>query len=286
MKIALTAESTVDLPQNLLQQFDIQTIPFYVVLGEEYIEDREGVSQQIYDYVAATKQLPKTAAINVADYQEFFSKIKQDYDAIIHVSLSSGISSACSNAIAAAKNFENVFVIDSLQLSTGIAILAVYARKLIDEGREIHEIVELLNKKVPQLQTGFILENLNYLYKGGRCSALALLGANILKIKPQIDMKEGKLGVKRKFIGNMRSVADKYITALLQDYPNPNLDYVFITHSSDMPEIVADFKKKLAERGFVHIYDTFANGTICSHCGQNCIGILFDGGDDSIAAKN
>lgn len=282
MKIALTAESTVDLPQDLLQQFDIQTVPFYVVLGDEYIEDGEGVSQKIYDYVAETKHLPKTAAINVADFEEFFGRIKQDYDAIIHISLSSGLSSACANAITASKNFENVFVIDSLQLSTGIAMLAVYARQLINEGREVAEIVDLVNQKIPHMQTGFILENLNYLYKGGRCSALALLGANILKIKPQIEMKDGKLSVKRKFIGNMKSVADKYITALLQDYPNVKKDYVFITHSSDMPEIVESFKAKLAEQGFEHIYDTFAKGTICSHCGPNCIGILFDGGEKSI----
>ncbi len=286
MKIALTAESTVDLPQDLLQQFDIQVVPFYVVLGDEYIEDGEGVSQKIYNYVAETKQLPKTAAINISDFEEFFGKIKQDYDAIIHISLSSGLSSACANAKAAAANFENVYVIDSLQLSTGIALLAIYARQLIDEGREVTEIVKLVNQKVPRMQTGFILENLNYLYKGGRCSALALLGANILKIKPQIEMKDGKLSVKRKFIGNMKSVADKYITALLQDYPTPKLDYVFITHSSDMPEIVESFKAKLAERGFEHIYDTFAKGTICSHCGQNCIGILFDGGEKSIEQQD
>lgn len=282
MKIAITAESTIDLPQNLLHEYDIQTLPFYVVLGDDYLEDREGISAKIYDYVAEKKQLPKTAAINVNDYQEFFGKVKQDYDAIIHISLSSGISSACSNAQVASKEFDNVYIIDSLQLSTGIALLAIYARQLINEGKAVTEIVDLLNKKVPQIQTGFILENLNYLYKGGRCSALALLGANILKIKPQIQMKEGKLTVKRKFIGNMKSVADKYINALLADYPNPNLDYVFITHSSDMPEIVEMFKTKLKERGFKHIYDTFANGTICCHCGPNCIGILFDGGNGNV----
>ncbi len=282
MKIAITAESTVDLPQNLLDEYGIQTIPFYVVLGDDYIADYEGVSQKIYDYVAEKKQLPKTAAINMTDYTEFFGKVKENYDAIIHISLSSGISSACSNARLAAEEFENVYIIDSLQLSTGIALLAIYARQLVDEGKELNEIVELLNKKVPQIQTGFILENLNYLYKGGRCSALALLGANILKIKPQIQMKDGKLTVKRKFMGNMKSAADKYISALLQDYPNPNLDYVFITHSSDMPEIVEMFKSGLAKRGFKHVYDTFANGTICCHCGPNCIGILFDGGKNNL----
>jgi len=282
MKIAITAESTIDLPQGLLDKYGIQTLPFYVVLGDDYIEDYAGVSQKIYDYVAEKKLLPKTAAINIADFEEFFGKVKKDYDAIIHIALSSGISSACSNAQAAAKEFENVYIIDSLQLSTGIALLAIYARELVDAGKDVKEIVDLLNKRVPQIETGFILENLNYLYKGGRCSALALLGANILKIKPQIQMKDGKLTVKRKFMGNMKSAADKYITALLQDYPNPNLDYVFITHSSDMPEIVDSFKKGLKERGFKNIYDTFANGTICCHCGPNCIGILFDGGESNL----
>lgn len=282
MKIAITAESTIDLPQDLLDKFGILTLPFYVVLGDDYIADYVGISDKIYDYVAKTKQLPKTAAINIADFEEFFGKVKKDYDAIIHISLSSGISSACSNAQVASQEFENVYIIDSKQLSTGIALLAIYARQLVDEGKEVTEIVDLLNKKVPQIQTGFILENLNFLYKGGRCSALALLGANILKIKPQIQMNDGKLTVKRKFMGNMKSASDKYITALLQDYPHPNLENVFITHSSDMPEIVESFKKGLKERGFKNIYDTFANGTVCSHCGPNCIGILFDGGENNL----
>ncbi len=282
MKIALSAESTIDLPQDLLEKYDIKTLPFYVVLGDDFMEDHVGISKEIYDYVAKTKQLPKTSAINVADFEEFFGKLREEYDAVIHIGLSSGISSAFNNAVIASKSFENVYPVDSKQLSTGIALLAIYARKLIDEGREVTEIVELLNKKVPQIETGFILENLNYLYKGGRCSALALLGANILKIKPQIQMNDGKLGVKRKFIGSMNSVADKYIDALLQDYPNPNLDYVFITHSSEMPEIAESFRAKLKERGFKNIYDTFANGTVCSHCGPNCIGILFDGGENNL----
>ena len=279
MKIALTAESTIDLPKNLLQKYNIITVPFYISLGDDLVKDEEGISAQIFDYVARTKQLPKTSAINRMEYEEFFCGLKQEYDAIIHISLSSGLSSAFENALAVSSGMTDVYVIDSKQLSTGIALLALYARELIDSNKDIKEIVDLLNKKVPKIQTGFILENLHYLYKGGRCSAMAKFGANLLKIKPQIAMFDGKLDMKRKFVGPMHKVAEKYFEALMQDYPNPDLKYVFITHSSEMPEITAYLTQKLKERGFQTVYDTFANGTISSHCGPDCIGILFDGGD-------
>lgn len=286
MNIALTAESTIDLPQNLLDLYKIQTLPFYISLGDESIQDGDGASQKIYDYVAKTNRLPKTSAVNPADYEEFFGEILQNHDAIIHISLSSGISSAYQNAQSVAATMQNVYVIDSKQLSTGIALLAIYARELIDAGNEPAKIAELVKAKTQQIQTGFVLENLHYLYKGGRCTALAKFGANLLKIKPQIAMQDGKLSMKRKFVGNMQKVTEKYFDALMTDYPNPNLDYVFITHSSDMPEIAQNLAEKLKGRGFKTIYDTYANGTICSHCGPNCIGILFDGGPSSSETKD
>ncbi len=281
MKIALTAESTIDLPHNLLEKYKIQTIPFYINMGDETFPDEEGISKKIYQYVDQTKQLPKTAAVNRTDYEEFFTKILKNYQAIIHISLSSEISSAYQNAYAVATNMPNVFVIDSKQLSTGIALLAIYARKLIDDNLEAYQVADLVTKKTTSIQTGFVLENLQYLHKGGRCSAMAKFGANLLKIKPQIAMINGKLILKRKFSGPMNKVVEKYFDALMQDYPAPNLDYVFITHSSEMPEAVSILTEKLKNRGFKTIYDTFANGTISSHCGPNCIGVLFDGGKES-----
>ena len=129
----------------------------------------------------------------------------------------------------------------------------------------------MLNK----LKVSFVIEKLNYLHKGGRCSALTLLGANVLKIKPQIAVKDGRMGVNKKYIGGLNKIIGKYADDIIEENPNANLDHVFITHSSEMPECQKVIKEKLEARGFKNIYDTYAGGTISSHCGPNTIGILF-----------
>lgn len=276
MKIAISAESTIDLPSNLLEKFDIHTTPFTINLDEQVIPDEQGVSSKIYDFVEKTKTLPKTSAVNQVQFEEHFSSLLKSYDAVVHISLSSVISSACQNAIAAAKNFDNVCVVDSKTLSTGIALLAIRARKLADNGLDAKTIANQIQDLTPNVQAGFVLENLQYLYRGGRCSSLALFGANLLKIKPQIIVNEqGKMVLGKKFMGNFAVCVEKYANQILSDYKNPDLEYVFITHSSPMDEIVQKLTAKLKERGFENIYDTFAGGTISSHCGPNCIGILF-----------
>lgn len=276
MKIAISAESTIDLPSNLLKKFDIHTTPFTINLDEQVIPDEQGVSSKIYDFVEKTKKLPKTSAVNQIQFEEHFASLLKSFDAVVHVSLSSMISSACQNALTAAKNFDNVYVVDSKTLSTGIALLAIRARKLADSGLDAKTVANKIQNLTPNVQAGFILENLQYLYRGGRCSSLALFGANLLKIKPQIIVNEqGKMVLGKKFIGNFGVCVEKYANQILSDYKNPDLENVFITHSSTMDEIVQKLTAKLKERGFENVYDTFAGGTISSHCGPNCIGILF-----------
>lgn len=276
MKIAISAESTIDLPQNLLEKFDIHTTPFTINLDEQVLHDEQGVSSKIYDFVEKTKKLPKTSAVNQIQFEEHFASLLKSYDAVVHISLSSVISSACQNALTAAKNFDNVFVVDSKTLSTGIALLAIRARKLADSGLDAKTIANKIQNLTPNVQAGFILENLQYLYRGGRCSSLALFGANLLKIKPQIIVNsQGKMVLGKKFMGNFGVCVEKYANQILSDYKNPDLENVFVTHSSPMDEVVQKLILKLKERGFKNIYDTYAGGTISSHCGPNCIGILF-----------
>lgn len=276
MKIAISAESTIDLPSNLLEKFDIHTTPFTINLDEQVIPDEQGVSSKIYDFVEKTKTLPKTSAVNQIQFEEHFASLLKSYDAVVHISLSSVISSACQNAFTAAKNFDNVCVIDSKTLSTGIALLAIRARKLADSGLDAKTIANKIQNLTPNVQAGFILENLQYLYRGGRCSSLALFGANLLKIKPQIIVNsQGKMVLGKKFMGNFGVCVEKYANQILSDYKNPDLENVFVTHSSPMDEVVQKLILKLKERGFKNIYDTYAGGTISSHCGPNCIGILF-----------
>ena len=275
MKIVISAESTIDLPKELLDKYNIKTTPFTINLGDELIEDHFGVSKEIFEFVDKSKKLPKTSAVSPDQFKTHFENLKKDYDAIVHVSLSSLISSAYNNACMVAKEMENVYVVDSKSLSTGIALLAIKGKDLIDEGKDAKEIFETLQALTPKVEVSFVLERLNYLHKGGRCSALALLGANILKIKPQIILSVGRMIVGKKYMGNMTKVVDKYIDDLLDNNPNPILEHVFITHSSPMPEAEKILTEKLENRGFKNIHNTLAGGTISSHCGPNCIGVLF-----------
>ena len=179
MKIRISAETTIDLPKELLDQYGISVIPFPVLLGTEMKLDGDITPNDIFDYVDKTGVLPKTSAINEMQYQEYFEGLlKEGYDAVIHFALSSGISSSCEHAIAASKNVKGVYVVDSKALSTGIALEAIYASNLAKEGLKPEEIIEKEEKRIPYNQTSFVLATVDYLYKGGRCSALAKLGGS------------------------------------------------------------------------------------------------------------
>lgn len=275
MKIAISAESTIDVPQEILDKYDIKTTPFTINFNDKIVEDRFGISQEIFDFVDTTKKLPKTSAVSPAQFKEHFEKLLKEYDAVVHVSISSLMSSAYNNAVNVAKELGNVYVVDSRTLSSAIALLAIKGRELADDKHTPQEIYDILTETTKRVKVNFVLEKLNYLYKGGRCSGLALLGANLLKIKPEIIVNDGKMIVGKKYMGNMTKVVSKYIDDYLAENPNPELDYVFVTHSSSMPEAEKLLTEKLKERGFKTIYNTYAGGTICSHCGQNCIGVLF-----------
>lgn len=275
MKIAVTAESTIDLPKELLNKFDIHTLPFQVILGDKAFKDGDISPKEIFDYVDKNKVLPKTSAVNEEDFQLFFNEILKDYDAIIHISLSSQISSACQNAKNVAEKMKNVYVVDSLSLSTGIALLAIYARKLADEGLDAKNIYEKVQSRVNFVQASFVIERLDYLYKGGRCSALAYFGANLLGLHPQIIVSEGKMSAYKKYRGNMDKVVDSYCKDTLNEFNNPDLSTAFVTYTTVTEKMVSTAKAALEARGFKNIYATHAGGTISSHCGEHTLGILY-----------
>lgn len=276
MRIALSAESTIDMPKELLEKYKISTVPFTVVLGDETFLDGEMPISKIFDYVKSTGKLPKTSAVNQVQYEEHFNKLLEDNDAIIHLSLSSEFSSAYSNACVAAKEFDGkVFVIDSCSLSTGIALLAIYARKLIDKGEKPENIVKNIENRIPYDQASFILKRVDYLYKGGRCNMLQLLGANLLKLRPQIIVQDGKMKSGSKYRGNMDVATLKYIEETLKEFNHPDLEEVFITYTTAEPELIEKIKEILRNKGFKNIHETQAGATITSHCGENCLGILY-----------
>lgn len=275
MKIAITAESTIDLPKELLEKYQIKTIPFTVILGSEEFKDGEITSANIFDFVEKNKILPKTSAINQEQYKEFFAEVLKDNDALVHFSLSGDISSACSNAKEASNSFENVYVVDSKSLSTGIALLAIYARKLAEQGLSADKIAKKAEARVPNVQASFVLKKLDYLYKGGRCSALAYFGANLFQIRPQIIVKNGKMGVHKKYRGNMDKVVQCYCKDTLEEFNRPDKSVAFVTYTIATPEMIAYARKALQEAGFKEIYETTAGATITSHCGEYTLGILY-----------
>ena len=280
MKIAVSVESTNDLTKELLEKYDIKVIPYQIVLKDKQIKDGELTVEQIFDYVEETNTLPKTNALNEFEYTEYFTELKKDYDAIVHVALSSGVTSSCNNAIMASKNVENVFVVDSQSLSTGIGLLAIYARELADAGESASVIAEKVSARVDKLQVSFVIERLDYLFKGGRCNSLQYLGANLLKLRPRIVLKDGKMGSDKKYRGTMGKVVAKYCEETLGEFNNPDLDKVFITYTTATPEMLDAARSAVTEMGFKNVYETRAGGTIASHCGANTLGILYfnDGG--------
>jgi len=276
MRIAISAESTIDLQKSLLKEYDIKIIPFTLVLGEETHLDGDLSCEELFAFTDKTGNLPHTSAVNPAQYHEHFEKLLEDHDAIIHFSLSSTMSSAFQNAcLVAASLGKEIYCIDSASLSTGIALLAVYARKLVNEGKEAKEIVELVKKRVPFVQASFSLESVNYLYKGGRCSTLSFLGANLLHLKPQIYVRNGSMVPARKDRGPMLKVVMNYVEDTLRLYNNPDYENVFLTYSTAPEEVLQAVETRLKEAGFKKIMRTTANGTISSHCGPHCLGILY-----------
>ena len=275
MKIAISAESTIDLPQNLLDEYGIKVIPYTVILGNT--EEKDGVitPEKIFEFVKQTGILPKTSALNEEQYENYFKGMLKNYDAVIHFTLSKEISSTYSHACDAAKKLKNVYVINSASLSTGIALLAIKASEMAKSGKTLETIVKTCTELTEKVSASFILDRLNYLHKGGRCSGVALLGANLLSIKPQIVLSGGKMVVGKKFLGRWDKLIGKYCEETLNAAPECDLAHAFITYTSASPECVEVARKYLEEKGFKNIHKTHAGATITSHCGPNTLGILF-----------
>lgn len=274
-KIAISLDSACDISKELIEKYDFKIIPFGVNLGDKFFYDGEISPEEIFEYADNNKTLPKTNAVNEEAFKEHFAKILNDYDAIIHFDISSEMSSAYQNAVNASKNFKNVYVVDSRTLSTAISLEAIYAKKLTETMDDPAKIVELVKKRIPAVQASFVIERLDYLYKGGRCSGLALLGANLLKIRPEIEVLNGNMKNTEKFRGKMADCVTKYCRATLEKYNHPDKSVIFITHSVADKELVDAAKAVVSEYGFENVYETTAGCTVSSHCGKNTLGILY-----------
>lgn len=285
MNYKITCESSADLNVDMYKKLKVGVIPFKITLGDkDYSDGIDVTNTQLFEFFEKTKQLPKTSAINEFDYEEFFKEQLKDCDGLIHFCISSQISSTYNNALNASKKFKNVHIIDSMSLSSGIGLQVMYATKLRDKGVDIEEAVALINSRREHVQISFVVDKLNYLYKGGRCSALSLLGANLLAIKPSILVKNGKMVVGKKYMGKMHKILGQYILDTLEQFSNPDKSMCFITYSSATDEMLKVSKETLEKTGmFKKIIETTAGSTVTTHCGPNTLGIIYynDGGEQN-----
>ena len=275
MKIAVTADTACDLSKENLLKYDIKTIPFHVLLGNEEILDGEKTVLEILEYVDNSGVLPRTSGVNEYEFAEFFTEVLKEYDEIVHISISSGVSSTCQNAIIAAKGFKNVYVVDSKALSSAEGMLAINARELANEGKNAKEIAKILNNRAEKLQCSFVVERLDFLHKGGRCSGFQLLGANLFKIRPRIVMRDGKMSNDKKYRGDMKLVIPKYTQDLLQEFINADKTRVIIAHVLCTDEMINGAVEVLKNAGFNEIIVQDAGATVTSHCGLHTIGVFY-----------
>ena len=277
MAIRITSDSTCDLG-NLVQTRNIGILPLQVNLGTDSYHDGVDITpQDIFDFVAKTKTLPKTSAPSIGDYEEFFEKQLKLGDEVIHFNISKLSSGSHNMALQAAESFKGkVRVIDSMALSSGQGLLVIKAADLRDEGKSAEEIEKTILELRHRVNTSFVPDRLDYLYKGGRCSKMEMFGANILKIHPLIYMEDGKLVPGKKYRGKMSFLIKQYVEDLKEKYPDYDKSRCFITHSSAEPELVAAAREKVEELfEFDEIIETVAGSIITSHCGKSTLGVLF-----------
>lgn len=278
MRIRISADSTCDLSPELIEKYDVAITPLYIRLGDKDLKDSIEVTRDdIYSYVERTKSIPKTAAVNVGDYVDFFTKVREEgYDGVVHFTISADMSSCYQNACLAAEGFENVYIVDSRTLSTGIGHLVLDACDLRDEGKTAKEIFDILEERKAKLDVSFVLDTLRYLALGGRCNSLLAFGANLLNIKPSIQVKDGKMGVANKYRCSFERAVVRYVNDKLADRDSLNLKRIFITDSGSSDEIRNAVEAAVLKNApFAEVIHTRAGCTVSSHCGPNCIGILF-----------
>ena len=277
MKIRITSDSTCDL-NHLIAERDIGIMALQVNLGTDVFRDGVDITpEKIFNFVAETGTLPKTAAPSIGEYEEFFAKELEGYDALVHISISTKASGSHTFAKNAAESFNGkVFVVDSKALSSGQGLLVLKACDMRDEGKTAEEIVATLEELRERVNTSFVPDNLDYLHKGGRVSGMVKTVAGMFKIHPQILMDDGQLVPGKKYKGKMSVLIKQYVDDLKELYPNYDKSRCFITHSSADRDLVEAATAKVKEVfEFDEIIETVAGSIITSHCGKGTLGVLF-----------
>ncbi len=275
--IKILADSTADLSKELVEKYNIEIIPLTVTLGENSYKDGIELSaKDIFAYYEENKILPKTSAVSVLEYTEIFTKwVEQGYD-VIHFTISSSMSACYQNACIAAVEVGHVWTIDSQNLSTGIALQVLMAAELAQKGLSAEVVAREIGEAKTLVDASFVLDQLQWLHKGGRCSGVAALGANILKLKPCIEVKDGAMGVGKKYRGSYEKCAMEYVKDKLENNDNVDTHRIFLTWTGIDHKLLKEIEKEIHKyQKFSEILVTEAGSTISGHCGPGTFGLLF-----------
>ena len=276
-KVIIASDSTCDLSAELIERYGIKTLPMGVNLGGKMYSDGVDITPDaIYEHYEKTGELPKTAALNISDFMEFFKRETEAGNSVVMFNISSEMSSTFNNARIASMEFDDVHVVDTRNLSTGGGLLVISAAEMAEQGKSAAEIAEACRELIPCVDASFVIDNLEFLHKGGRCSAVAAFGANLLQLKPCITVRDGKMGVSKKYRGKFPSVVNSYIADRIGDASDIKREHIFFTHAGCDEELVnacVEQIKSLADFGEVHV--TRAGCTVSAHCGRSTLGVLF-----------
>lgn len=278
MKVKIISDSTCDLSKELIEKYDIEILPLYVCLNDKTMKDGlEVTPDDIYEYVDESGKLPSTSAANLGDYLDVFKPwVEQGYE-VVHFNISGEFSSSYRNACMAAEELGHCYVVDSRNLSTGQGLVVLHGAEMAQNGATGEEIFNSCNDITSKVEASFIIDKLDYLYKGGRCSALSAFGANLLSLKPCIEVIDGKMKPTKKYRGNFGRVILSYVSDKLKDRDDINKKRIFVTHTKCDREIIDDVIKAVKEIApdFEEVIETTAGCTITTHCGPNTLGILY-----------
>ena len=277
MNIKILSDSTCDLPLEVLEKYNITMIPLTVIKdGIEFTDGVDITPADIFNHVANGGSLCSTSANNIGEYAERFAQYASDYDGIIQINISSEFSSCYQNACLAAEEFDNVRVIDSMNLSTGQGHVVLKACELAKEYDSLDALQSVLQEYATRVEASFVLDRLDYMVKGGRCSAAAALGANLLNLKPCIEVKDGKMTVVKKYRGNYARCLTNYVKDRLCDRTDIDNGLLFLTYTPVSNECLDAVKESIRQYGHFHtVLETTAGCTVSCHCGPGTLGILF-----------
>ena len=277
MRIKITSDSTCDLSKELVEKYDIGIIPLTVVKdGQAYTDGIDITPSDIFAHVASGGNLCSTSALGVGEYQDRFAKYASEYDGVLHINISAEFSSSFQNACLAAEEFDNVRVVDSRNLSTGQGLVVLKACELAQTCETLEQLQNQLNEFTPKVEASFLLDQLKYMVKGGRCSAVVALGANLLNLKPCIEVKDGKMSVVKKYRGNYAKCLANYVKDRLSNRDDLDKGTLFVTRTPVSDDCLKAVEAAVAEcDAFENTYWTEAGCTVSCHCGPSTLGVLF-----------